>query len=146
MAEVAANMLAVAGATIGARLIAKVGGLEKVARLPASTIQVLGAEKALFRALRTGGSPPKHGILFQHKEVHSAPRWQRGKIARSLAAKIAIAARIDAYGGKREEGLEENLSRRIEEIKVKYKDAPRISKYPNRNPRRDRGRGKKYGN
>lgn len=148
MAEMAANMLAVAGATIGARLIARAGGLERVARLPASTIQVLGAEKALFRALRTGGKPPKHGILFQHKEVHSAPRWQRGKIARSLAAKIAIAARIDAYGGggKREEGLEESLSRKIEEIKVKYRDAPRISKYPNRNPRRDRGRGKTYAN
>ena len=70
--------------------------MEKLARLPSSTIQILGAEKALFRALKTGSKPPKHGILFQHDDIHAAPKWQRGKIARSLASKIAIAARVDA--------------------------------------------------
>ncbi len=80
MAKIAPNTSAVAGATIGARLIAKAGGLDRLATLPASTIQILGAEKALFRALRTGSRPPKHGILFQHEAVHSAPKWQRGKI------------------------------------------------------------------
>ncbi len=83
MKRIAPNTTNVAGATIGARLLAKAGGLDRLARLPASTIQVLGAEKALFRALRTGARPPKHGILFQHDAVHSAPKWQRGKIARS---------------------------------------------------------------
>ena len=66
--------------------------------MPASTIQILGAEKALFRSLKTGANPPKHGILFQHAIVHAAPSWQRGKIARAVAAKAAIAARVDVYG------------------------------------------------
>lgn len=128
MSKIAPNLTAIAGATIAARLVAKAGGLEKLARLPASTIQVLGAEKALFRALRTGAPPPKHGIIFQHKLVHSAPSWQRGKVARSLAAKIALAARVDAYRGEREERLDTQLEKRIEEIKAKYPKAPKPSK------------------
>ena len=128
MNRIAPNLTAIAGPTIAARLIAKAGGLEKLARLPASTIQVLGAEKALFRALRTGAPPPKHGIIFQHKLVHSAPSWQRGKVARSLAAKIALAARVDAYRGEREVSLDEHLEKRIEEIKAKYPKAPKPSK------------------
>jgi nucleolar protein 56 len=128
MSKIAPNLTAIAGATIGARLIAKAGGLEKLARLPASTIQVLGAEKALFRALRTGGPPPKHGIIFQHKLVHSAPPWQRGKVARSLAAKIALAARVDVYRGEREENIDAQLEKRVEEIKAKYPKPPKPSK------------------
>lgn len=135
MSRIAPNLTAIAGATIAARLIAKAGGLEKLARLPASTIQVLGAEKALFRALRTGASPPKHGIIFQHQLVHSAPSWQRGKVARSLAAKIALAARVDAYRGEREESLGVKLEKRVEEIKAKYPKAPKPS----------RQKGSKYG-
>lgn len=118
------NLAKIAGATIGARLLAKAGSVDRLARLPGSTIQILGAEKALFRALRTGAKPPKHGILFQHQAVHSAPKWQRGKIARSLASKIAIAARIDAFRGTPETGLEEKFERRLEEIRVKYREPP----------------------
>lgn len=128
MTRIAPNLTALAGATIAARLIAKAGGLEKLARLPASTIQVLGAEKALFRALRTGAPPPKHGLLFQHKLVHSAPAWQRGKVARSLAAKIALAARVDVYRGERDKRIDTHLEKRIEEIKAKYPKAPKFSK------------------
>jgi nucleolar protein 56 len=127
MKKIAPNMTDVAGSTIGARLIAKAGGLDRIARLPASTIQVLGAEKALFRALRTGARPPKHGILFQHEAVHTAPKWQRGKIARALANKIAIAARIDYYRGEKEGGLTATLEKRLDEIKVKYKEQPKDS-------------------
>ena len=125
MNQFAPNIASVAGETIGARLIVKAGGLEKIARLPASTIQVLGAEKALFRAIRTGARPPKHGILFQHQAVHVAPKWQRGKIARSLAAKIAIASRVDAYRGTRENGLKEKFEQRLEDIKEKYGEQPK---------------------
>jgi nucleolar protein 56 len=82
---------------VGARIISKAGSLARLATLPASTIQILGAEKALFRALKTGARPPKHGLLFQHPLIHSAPKWQRGKIARAVASKVAIAARIDYY-------------------------------------------------
>ncbi len=93
--------------------------------MPASTIQVLGAEKALFRALKTGTRPPKHGIIFQFAAVHQSPRWQRGKIARALAAKAAIAARLDAYGGEfKGEELKADLERRIEEIGRIFKTPP----------------------
>ena len=124
MNKIAPNITSVAGATIGARLIARAGGLERMARLPASTIQVLGAEKALFRAIRTGSRPPKHGILFQHEAVHMAPKWQRGKIARTLANKIAIAARIDYYRGEKAGDLTGMLEKRLAEIKIKYKEPP----------------------
>ncbi len=119
--QVAPNTLALLGPTLSARLIATAGGLGNLAKRSASTIQVLGAEKALFRALRTGSRPPKHGLIFQHKDVHQAPRWQRGKIARALAGKVAIAVRLDAYGGDyRGEQLLENYEKRLKEIRDKY--------------------------
>jgi len=97
MEEVAPNTRAIAGSLLGARLIAIAGSLQNLAMKPASTIQVLGAEKALFRSLKTGARPPKHGLIFQHALLHDAKRWQRGKIARVLAGKLAIAARVDAF-------------------------------------------------
>ncbi len=121
MEKVAPNIKDILGTTIGARMIAKVGGLDRLATLPASTIQVLGAEKALFRSLRTGTRPPKHGILFQHPLVHSAPRWQRGKIARVIASKVALAARVDLYSGVRDHSILTKMNDRIEEIRSKYK-------------------------
>ena len=120
MNKIAPNLSAIAGPTVGARLIAKSGGLMKLARLASSTIQVLGAEKALFRSLKSGSRPPKHGIIFQHDMVHSSPKHQRGKIARSLAAKIAIAARIDAFRGTKEIDIENSLDKRYREIQEKY--------------------------
>ncbi len=123
METVAPNVKELLTATVGARIIAKAGSLTRLATLPASTIQVLGAEKALFRALKTGARPPKHGLLFQHPLIHSAPKWQRGKIARAVASKVAIAARIDYY---RHEGkdtlIPERLNNRINEIREKYKE------------------------
>ena len=120
MNNVAPNLSAIAGPTIGARLIAKSGGMMKLARLPSSTIQLLGAEKALFRSLKSGSRPPKHGIIFQHDKVHSSPKWQRGKIARSLASKIAIAVRIDVFRGSKEIDIEHSLDERYREIQEKY--------------------------
>ena len=121
MEEIAPNMKAIVGSLLGARLIAIAGGLTSLARRPASTIQVLGAEKALFRSLKTGTRPPKHGIIFQHTYLHEAKKWQRGKIARALAGKIAIAARTDAFGGRYiGNELKADLEKRIEEILEKY--------------------------
>ena len=141
MRRIAPNMSVIAGETIGARLIAKAGGLERIAKLPSSTIQVLGAEKALFRALKTGSKPPKHGILFQHEDVHGAPKWQRGKIARSLAGKIAIAARVDAFRGEKQEGIQEKFAKRLEEIQTKYREAPKeLQRKPLLRKRDRRGR------
>ncbi|MEM1626221.1 MAG: C/D box methylation guide ribonucleoprotein complex aNOP56 subunit [Sulfolobaceae archaeon] len=125
MKEVAPNITALVGHSLGARLLSLAGSLEELAKMPASTIQVLGAEKALFRALRTGGKPPKHGVIFQYPAIHSSPRWQRGKIARALAAKLAIAARVDAFSGRFiGDQLREQMKKRIEEIKQKYASPP----------------------
>ena len=120
MEEIAPNITAVLGTTVGARILAKAGSLVKLSKMPASTIQVLGAEKALFRALKTGSNPPKHGLLFQHAVVHAAPRWQRGKIARAIAAKAAIAARVDVHGAGLNNTLLEKLNIRVKEIEEKY--------------------------
>lgn len=125
MKEVAPNVTALVGSSLGARLLSLAGGLAELSKLPASTIQVLGAEKALFRALKSRARPPKHGILFQYPAIHTAPRWQRGKMARALAAKLAIAAKIDAYSGRYVgDSLREQVQKRIEEIKEKYPNPP----------------------
>ncbi|MGA2680699.1 MAG: C/D box methylation guide ribonucleoprotein complex aNOP56 subunit [Candidatus Bathyarchaeia archaeon] len=125
MEEMAPNIRVVAGALLGARLIAIAGSLQNLAMRPASTIQVLGAEKALFRSLKTGARPPKHGLIFQHTLLHDAKRWQRGKIARVIAGKLAIAARADAFGGNFiGERLKADINKRIAEIHEKYKEPP----------------------
>lgn len=100
--EICPNATEIAGGRIVAMLIAHVGSLEKLSKLPASTIQVLGAEKALFKHLRSKGkvSPPKHGVLFLHQWISKAPKKVRGKLARTLAAKLAIAFKVDYAGGK----------------------------------------------
>lgn len=125
MHETAPNLAAILGDALGARLLARAGSLKRLAAMPASTIQILGAERALFRSLKTGSRPPKHGLLFQHSMVHAAPRWQRGKIARAVAAKAAIAARVDMHGGGLNDTLLEKLNVRVSEIGKKYKEPVR---------------------
>ena len=123
--QVAPNMAAIVGASLSARLMSIAGSLENLAKMPASTLQVLGAEKALFRSLKTGARPPKHGVIFQHTAIHQSPRWQRGKIARALSGKLSIAARVDAFGGDFVgDKLRANVDHKIEEIKERYKTAP----------------------
>jgi nucleolar protein 56 len=142
MEEVAPNIKALTGALLGARLIALAGGLTNLAKMPASTLQVLGAEKALFRSLKTGTKPPKHGIIFQHAFLHEAKKWQRGKIARALAGKLAIAARTDAFGGRYiGEELKADLEKRVEEIRQKYAEPPKVpEKKPKAKEKWRRGR------
>ncbi|MEM2977977.1 MAG: hypothetical protein QXM46_01655 [Candidatus Hadarchaeales archaeon] len=118
MEEVAPNLKAVVGSLLGARLISLAGGLERLSRMPTSTIQVLGAEKALFRALRTKGKPPKHGVLYRFPPLRSAPKKLRGKIARAVAGKVSIAARVDLMGGGYlGDRLSSELERRLAEIR-----------------------------
>jgi nucleolar protein 56 len=128
MEEIAPNVKGLLTAAVGARLISKAGSLKRLSSLSASTIQILGAEKALFRTLKTGSNPPKHGILFQHPVIHSAPKWQRGKMARAVAAKTAIASRLDIYGKNPEinQALSNKLNDRLTEIQDKYKEPPVI--------------------
>lgn len=116
--KIAPNISSLLGAVLSARLISSAGGLEELARLPSSTIQVLGAEKALFRHLRTGAKPPKHGLIFQHPMVNRAPRKVRGKISRSLAAKIAILCRVDYYSSDYvADDIEEELQKRVARVR-----------------------------
>jgi len=110
------------GPLISARLLSMVGGLKRLALLPASTIQTLGAEKSLFKHLKDNTPPPKHGIIFQYPELRRVPRKERGKVARLLATKIAIAARLDYFSGDFRGGeLKEKLEKRINAIREKDK-------------------------
>jgi nucleolar protein 56 len=139
MEEVAPNTRAIAGSLLGARLIAIAGSLQNLAMRPASTIQVLGAEKALFRSLKTGARPPKHGLIFQHALLHDAKRWQRGKIARVLAGKLAIAARADAFGGRYVgDALQAAIDKRVAEIREKYQEPPPPKEKPSRPKRKEK--------
>ena len=125
MEEVAPNMTSVLGAVLSAKLISMAGGLENIAKMPSSTLQVLGAEKALFRTLKTGARPPKHGIIFQYAPIHQSPKWLRGKIARAVAGKLAIAARMDAYGGgDTGERFKDALNKKILDLKGRYQSPP----------------------
>lgn len=94
------NMTALAGATIAARLLAGAGSLRRLALLPASTLQLLGAEKALFRHLKTGARSPKYGYLFNHPFVQHAGKDVAGKVARGLADKLALCAKLDYFKGE----------------------------------------------
>jgi nucleolar protein 56 len=115
--EVAPNLQEIAGSLLAARLIALTGGLEKLAKKPSSTVQLLGAEKALFRFLHGRGRSPKYGLLFTHQLVQNAPLEKRGKVARVLASKISIAAKMDFYGKKiKSDELKKNLESRIKKI------------------------------
>ena len=154
MEMVSPNLKELLTATVGARLIAKAGSLKRLASLSSSTIQILGAEKALFRTLKTGANPPKHGLLFQHPVIHSAPKWQRGKLARAISSKAAIAARVDLYSRNPESSnaLASKLNDRITEIQEKYKEPSEIQQRQQqqnfKRSERDsytRNKGKKYG-
>jgi nucleolar protein 56 len=95
--DLAPNVCELTGSMIAARLLAHAGSLRKLAMLPSSSIQLLGAEKALFRFKKEGGKPPKHGVIFQHPLISKVPYNQRGKNARLLSAKISIAAKADMF-------------------------------------------------
>ncbi len=147
MMRTAPNLSGLAGPLLGARLIAAAGGLGKLAVSPGSRIQVLGAERAMFRHLKERGDPPKHGIIFQHPTISKSPWWQRGKIARSLAAKLAIAARIDTFSKEdRSEALRADFMRRYEAVKKSHPSEPRrmkVVRAPKTVKKKGRRRGRK---
>ncbi len=137
--QLAPNMCSILGGPLSARLISLSGGLERLASLPSSTIQLLGAEKAMFRHLRSGKNPPKHGVIYQYPDLRKAPYWQRGNIARALSGKVLIAAKVDQYGGEFcGDRLNEELKARIADIKRRYPDPPKKKEKP-------AGKGRKGG-
>ncbi len=117
--EVCPNIEYLVGGKLAGKLVSLAGSLKKLSLMPASTIQVLGAEKALFKHLKAKGrvAPPKHGVLFQYPAISQSPKKARGKIARALAAKLAIAAKADAQTKRFiAPMLKETLDARIKEV------------------------------
>jgi len=119
---VAPNLSMLAGPVLAARLISLAGGLGSLAKQPSGTVQVLGAEDALFAHLQGGAPSPKHGIIFTHEYVSGVRREERGSAARALAGKLSIAARIDHYSGDRRPALQRELDERIERIRSRGGD------------------------
>ena len=117
--EVAPNLSEIAGPELAARLISLAGGLESLAKKPSGTVQVLGAEDALFAHLRGGAPSPKHGIIYTHEYVRGTNPEHRGSAARALAGKLSIAARIDHYSGEYRPELAAELEDRIERIRAR---------------------------
>jgi nucleolar protein 56 len=113
----APNLSSLAGSVLAARLISRAGGLSRLAKMPSSRVQVMGAEKSLFKHLRGHAPSPKHGIIFRHPAVIGSPRMLRGRVARTLAAKLAIAARLDHFGAGLSVDLQASLDARLRDIK-----------------------------
>ncbi len=135
---------------IAAEMLSKAGSMERLATMPASTIQLLGAEKALFKHLKFGSKPPKYGVLFKMPIINSAPREQRGKIARAYATKISIALKADYYtknfiAEKLKNDLEETIKKiRTTPPKPVQPQRPQYNKKPFNKPfKKDQNRGAK---
>ncbi|MAW93340.1 MAG: hypothetical protein CMA32_02470 [Euryarchaeota archaeon] len=92
------GLVEILGAQLAVRMVASAGDLSKLARMPSSTIQLLGAEKALFRHMSDGSPPPKHGFLYQHPTIKKSNFKNKGRNSRKLAAKVAIASKLDYFG------------------------------------------------
>jgi len=122
MYSVAPNMSALIGEQVGARLISQAGSLTNLAKYPASTVQILGAEKALFRALKTKGNTPKYGLIFHSTFIGRAGPKNKGRISRYLANKTSIAARIDCFAEVPTTVFGEHLREQVEE-RLKFYDS-----------------------
>jgi nucleolar protein 56 len=137
---IAPSLAGVVGDVIAAKLISSAGSLERLANLPASTVQTLGAEGALFQHLKDGKKPPKHGLIFQHGLINTAPWWQRGKMSRLLAGAASLAARLDYFQTPptdRSAPLVEHLEKQVARVKKDHK-APRPKAPRENKPWRER--------
>lgn len=115
MAVVAPNLAELIGEVVGARLISHAGSLTNLSKYPASTIQILGAEKALFRALKTKGNTPKYGLIYHSSFIGRAGQKNKGRISRFLANKVSIVSRIDNFTDTPSTKFGEVLKRQVEE-------------------------------
>jgi len=122
MNAVAPSLSSLIGDVVGARLISHAGSLTKLAKYPASTVQILGAEKALFRALKTRGNTPKYGLLFHSTFIGRATAKNKGRISRFLANKCSIASRIDAFSETPNTIFGDKLKEQVEERLKLYED------------------------
>jgi len=127
MHDIAPNLTAIIGESIGARLISKAGSLINLAKYPASTVQILGAEKALFRAMKTRGNTPKYGLLFHSTFIGRAQKRDKGRIARYLSNKCSIASRIDCFNDDANSVFGEKLREQVED-RLKFYDSGEVPK------------------
>merc|ERR1712228_1164049 len=127
MGQVAPNLATLIGDVVGARLISHAGSLTNIAKAPASTVQILGAEKALFRALKTRGNTPKYGLIFHSSFIGRAGAKNKGRISRYLANKCSIASRIDCFSESQTKVYGEKLKEQVEDRLKFYEtgDLPR---------------------
>ena len=117
--SLAPNLSCLAGSVLAARLISRAGSLRRLAKMPSSSIQIMGAEKSLFKHLNGHAPSPKHGIIYRHPAVIGAPKRLRGKVARTLSGKLAIAARLDYFGQGLSPDLMKTLEKRLTDIRIK---------------------------
>jgi nucleolar protein 56 len=115
MGIVAPNLATLIGEVVGARLISHAGSLTNLSKYPASTVQILGAEKALFRALKTKGNTPKYGLIYHSSFIGRAGQKNKGRISRFLANKCSIASRIDNFSETPTTKFGEALRSQVEE-------------------------------
>lgn len=127
MASVAPNLSVLVGDQVGARLISKAGSLTSLAKYPASTLQILGAEKALFRALKTRSNTPKYGLLYHSTFIGRAGLKNKGRISRYLANKCSIATRIDCFSENQTTVFGEKLREQVED-RLKFYETGDIPK------------------
>ena len=144
MESIAPNLRDLLGSTLGAKLIAHIGSIKRLATYPASVIQIMGAEKAIFRHLKTGERPPKHGLIFQHPSVRGAKWWNRGKVARNLALKITLAVRKDVFSGEYNPSIAEDYLKKVEQIEKENPFPKKTSqkRAKERKAEKDKGKGK----
>ena len=122
MQAVAPNLSTLVGDSVGARLIAKAGSLASLAKCPASTVQILGAEKALFRALKKKGNTPKYGLIYHSTFIGRAAKKNKGRVSRYLANKCAMASRIDAFADELTDKYGVSMREQVEE-RLKFFDS-----------------------
>ena len=131
MEAIAPNLTMLVGELVGARLIAHAGNLVNLAKHPASTVQILGAEKALFRALKTKSDTPKYGLIYHASLVGQSSAKNKGKMSRMLAAKAALAIRYDAFGEGEDASIEMGINNRAKlEVKLKALETGKVEKSP----------------
>jgi len=144
MEVIAPNLRLLVGPSLGAKLISHSGGLKRLAMYPSSTVQIMGAEKALFRHLKSGDRPPKYGLIYQHPQVRGAKWWNRGKVARMLAGMISHASRRDVFTKTFDKNVAEEFKLKVEEIEKNNPFPTKTAKKRKEEKKKSR-KGKKKG-
>ena len=146
MESIAPNLRLLVGSSLGAKLISHAGGLKRLASYPSSTVQIMGAEKALFRHLKSGDRPPKYGLIYQHPQVRGAKWWNRGKVARLLAGRISLAVRKDVFTHDFNPEIFNEYNSKVEEIEKNNPFPTKTTKKrkeERQKPKKRRRKGKK---